>query len=68
MEPLLEVKNLRTSIKTKQGYRHAVQDVSFQLNRGEILGIVGESGCGKSMTALSILKLVSSPPVYRDPL
>ena len=64
MEPLLEVKNLRTSIKTKQGYRHAVQDVSFQLNRGEILGIVGESGCGKSMTALSILKLVSSPPVY----
>lgn len=64
MKPLLEVKNLRTSIKTKKGYRHAVQDVSFQMNRGEILGIVGESGCGKSMTALSILKLVSSPPVY----
>lgn len=61
---LLEVKALRASIKTKQGYLHAVEDVSFSIEKGEILGIVGESGCGKSMTALSILRLVSSPPVY----
>lgn len=47
MEPLLEVKGLRTSIKTKQGYKHAVEDVSFAMRRGEILSIVGESGCGR---------------------
>ena len=64
MEPLLEVKGLRTSIKTKQGYKHAVEDVSFAMRRGEILSIVGESGCGKSLTAHSILRLISSPPVY----
>ena len=61
---LLEVKALRASIKTRSGYLHAVEDVSFSIEKGEILGIVGESGCGKSMTALSILRLVSSPPVY----
>jgi oligopeptide/dipeptide ABC transporter ATP-binding protein len=64
MEPLFEVKNLRTSIKTKHGYIHAIENVNFTVKHGEILGIVGESGCGKSMTALSILRLVSSPPVY----
>ena len=61
---LLEVKALRASIKTKKGYVHAVEDVSFSIDKGEILGVVGESGCGKSMTALSILRLVTSPPVY----
>ncbi|MBC8588231.1 ABC transporter ATP-binding protein [Paratissierella segnis] len=64
MEPLLEVKGLTTSIKTKQGYNNAVEDVSFAIDRGEILSIVGESGCGKSLTAHSILRLITSPPVY----
>ena len=61
---LLEVKGLRASIRTKRGDIHAIEDISFSIEEGEILGIVGESGCGKSMTALSILRLISSPPVY----
>lgn len=64
MAALLEVKNLRTSIRTKQGYDHAIEDVTFSMQEGDILGIVGESGCGKSLTALSILRLIPSPPVY----
>lgn len=60
---LLEVKQLRASIKSKRGYIHAIEDISLSLDEGEILGIVGESGCGKSMTALSILRLISTPPV-----
>jgi len=59
---LLEVKNLETSFFVRRGIAKAVNGVSFTLNRGEVLGLVGESGCGKSVTALSILGLVPSPP------
>jgi oligopeptide/dipeptide ABC transporter ATP-binding protein len=59
--PLLEVKDLRTWLFTKWGVVKAVDGVSFALSEGETLGIVGESGCGKSMTALSILKLQPRP-------
>ena len=58
---LLEVKNLRTHFQTREGLVRAVDGVSFHLDRGELLGLVGESGCGKSMTALSIMRLVAAP-------
>jgi oligopeptide/dipeptide ABC transporter ATP-binding protein len=61
-EPLLRVANLSTDFKTDRGTAHAVRDVSFSLERGETLGLVGESGCGKSVTALSILRLLPEPP------
>jgi oligopeptide transport system ATP-binding protein len=56
-QPLLEVKDLHTVFKTKEGTVKAVDGVSFELNPSETLGIVGESGCGKSVTALSIMRL-----------
>jgi oligopeptide/dipeptide ABC transporter ATP-binding protein len=59
--PILEVDDLRTSFHTREGEGRAVDGVSFHLHRGETLGLVGESGCGKSVTALSILRLVSPP-------
>jgi oligopeptide transport system ATP-binding protein len=59
---LLEINNLKTYFKTREGYVHAVDGVSFRLNEGEKLGVVGESGCGKSVTALSIMRLIPSPP------
>jgi len=61
MAPLLEVKNLKTQFKSKDGIVKAVDDVSFVINKGETLGVVGESGSGKSVTALSVLRLVQSP-------
>ena len=61
-EKVLDVKNLKTSFYTSQGLIPAVDDVSFHVNKGETLGIVGESGCGKSVTSLSILRLVPNPP------
>ncbi len=59
---LLHVKDLRTYFYTFEGVAKAVDDVSFHLKKGESLGIVGESGCGKSVTAQTILKLIPMPP------
>lgn len=59
---LLQVENLKTYFFTEEGVVKAVDDVSFSLDRGETLGIVGESGCGKTMMALSLLRLISDPP------
>ena len=60
--PLLEVNNLKTQFHTQDGVVRAVDDVSFYVMPGETLGVVGESGCGKSMTGLSIMRLIPSPP------
>ena len=59
---LLDVRNLTVTFHTDDGIFKAVDDVSLYVNRGEIVGLVGESGCGKSVTSLSILKLIPSPP------
>src|SRR2546426_12431400 len=61
MSHLLEVRNLRTHFRTGGGLMRAVDGVSFYLDSGELLGLVGESGCGKSMTALSVMRLVPPP-------
>ncbi len=58
---LLEVKNLRTQFPTRAGLVKAVDGVSFSIDEGELLGLVGESGCGKSITALSVMRLISPP-------
>lgn len=62
MGPLLEVRNLQTQFFTQEGIVRAVNNISYELNTGETLGIVGESGCGKSVGALSLLRLIPSPP------
>ena len=62
MKTLLEVKNLSTHFLTKDGLVRAVNDISYDLNYGETLGLVGESGCGKSVSALSLLQLIPNPP------
>ena len=62
MEPLLSVKNLKTQFFTQDGVVKAVDDVSFDIMPGETLGVVGESGCGKSITAMSLMRLIPSPP------
>ena len=59
--PLLQVRNLRTSFHTLDGVARAVDGISFEIGEGETVGLVGESGCGKSVTALSILRLVDAP-------
>jgi oligopeptide/dipeptide ABC transporter ATP-binding protein len=59
--PILEVRDLRTYFHTRNGVVKAVDGVSFEVRRGEILGIVGESGCGKSVTSLSLMRLVPKP-------
>lgn len=58
---LLEVKHLKTDFKLRKGTVHAVDDMSFSIDKGEILAIVGESGSGKSVASLSIMKLISDP-------
>ena len=60
--PVLEVKKLRTSFFTSEGEVPAVDEISFSIGKGEVVGIVGESGCGKSVTSLSIMKLIPQPP------
>jgi peptide/nickel transport system ATP-binding protein len=62
IDTVLEIDNLQTHFFTPSGVIRAVDGVSYSLRAGETLGVVGESGCGKSVTALSILRLVSSPP------
>lgn len=59
---LLEVKNLKTYFHSDRGVVKAADDVSFYVNEGETLGIVGESGCGKSITCMSLVRLVETPP------
>ena len=62
MEKLIEIKNLKTFFYTEAGVAKAVNDVSFDILKGEVLGIVGESGSGKSVTSLSINRLIPDPP------
>jgi len=62
LHPVLDVRNLTVEFDTPDGVGRAVDDVSFAVQPGETLAIVGESGCGKSITAMSILRLVPSPP------
>ena len=62
MAKLLEVNNLKTYFFTDEGTVRAVDGVTWDLDEGETLALVGESGCGKSVTAMSILKLLPNPP------
>jgi len=62
MESLLKIKNLKTRFHTEDGIVNAVNGVSYSMKAGEILGVVGESGCGKSVHALSIMRLIPCPP------
>lgn len=62
MGDLLNIKNLKTYFYTEDGVIKAVDDVSLSIKEGETLGVVGESGCGKSITAMSILRLIPNPP------
>src|SRR5690606_20240672 len=73
-EPVLSVRDLKTHFKLDEGVVKAVDGVSFDLHAGEVVGIVGESGCGKSITMKSILRLVQKPGrivggqiIYRRP-
>lgn len=66
MESIIEVKNLKTSFMTGNGEVQAVRGVSFQVGKGEILGIVGESGSGKSVTSMSILRLLADTAVIKE--
>jgi oligopeptide/dipeptide ABC transporter ATP-binding protein len=61
-ENLLEVQHLKTYFFTRSGVVKAVDDVSLEIKQGQTLGIVGESGCGKSVTALSVMRLIANPP------
>ena len=62
MEPILTVNNLKTTFHTSSGAVQAVRGISFDVGKGEIVGIVGESGSGKSVTSMSILRLLPPPP------
>src|SRR5205809_491117 len=62
MQPLIEIKNLHVAFETSRGEVHPVRDVSFSIYPGQTVALVGESGCGKSVTAMSILRLIPSPP------
>ncbi|NDC73919.1 ABC transporter ATP-binding protein [bacterium] len=60
--PLLSVKGLGVEFRTRRGVARVLDDVGFELHRGQTLGVVGESGCGKSVTALAVMQLISQPP------
>ncbi|MCG8511492.1 MAG: ABC transporter ATP-binding protein [Rhodospirillales bacterium] len=62
IEPLLKVENLHTHFHTRRGVVKAVDGVDFSVNRGEVLGLLGESGCGKSVTSLTVMGLIPTPP------
>ncbi len=62
MSALLDVRGLGVEFQTRKGVARVLESVSFSLARGQTLGIVGESGCGKSMTALAIMRLIPDPP------
>jgi oligopeptide/dipeptide ABC transporter ATP-binding protein len=74
MADLLQVRNLETSFFTPEGQVRAIDGISFEIGEGKTIGLVGESGCGKSVTSLSIMRLIPSPPgkivggeiMYRD--
>ncbi len=66
MENLLDVRGLKTSFNTKFGEVQAVRGVSFQLTKGEVVGVVGESGCGKSITMMSIMRLLDKNGIIKD--
>ncbi|HKJ85276.1 MAG TPA: ABC transporter ATP-binding protein [Spirochaetia bacterium] len=66
VEHLLEIRSLSTSFKTEDGVVQAVDNVSLTIEPGEVVGLVGESGCGKTVTSLSILQLLASPPASID--
>ena len=61
MENVLEIKNLKTYFFTRRGVVPAVDGVDMRIGKGQVIGVVGESGCGKSMTAMSIVRLLSYP-------
>lgn len=61
-QPILQIQDLHTHFFTDRGEIPAVDGVSLYVRPGEVLGVVGESGCGKSVTALSVLKLIPQPP------
>ena len=61
-ERLLEIKGLKTHFFTEEGVVRAVDGIDLHIDKGETLGVVGESGCGKTVTALSIMKLIAMPP------
>jgi len=60
-EVLVDIKNLRTYFYTEDGVVPAVDDVDLNIHKGEVVGLVGESGCGKSVTSLSIMRLIPNP-------
>ena len=61
-EPLLDIRGLKTHFKTDDGMVRAVDGVDIAIDRGETVGVVGESGCGKTVTAMTVMKLIQMPP------
>ena len=62
MTPMLDIRDLRVHFRTDDGWLHAVDGVDVAVDRGETVSVVGESGCGKTVTAMTVLKLLPMPP------